>query len=938
MKLRQKLAVVLATAMVATAVPVVTFAASDNGMLREVLKVKKDTEFMERSTAGGIEIKLKDAWQGNKEVFYMTLTNAEWNDNTRTAMVKALSADGTAVTRLDGTVDTTAQKNKAYPIYADKIFKNNSSTNVLAGEIIFSGDKEAKVIIYDDDTIKANGESTTFEKLEETLRVPLLVKATGGDATVKLEKSGSTSTITDANWVFATTAEKKLTFTADDPEVVYETGKLAAVTFAENYSGAFADGDKAYIEYEMQDGDYKFDFASKSSPVASNVSIPNSNDNDDDDYTKYQLSPDFFELSYGFIGGSFEVNAYVNNDDKGICVFEIINKSGRASDSIGKLKLKDIPVRNDEDDIQEGDLLVDITNYEYAKNDDYKLLDNATDDVKLGKIVAYSTSIEMKDSKPVDIVAGRVEEIEFTLKENIDDSMVGDREIEIALADDLAHFDYAKGTTLYTYSINNGSVSTPQDDKGTDSILDDQSEYEWTDAHSGKEKLVQSIKVDDDNNSILVVKLNPKAQINGEKDKIKIKIKVCVPVSYKDKETVTLKATGRGIEENKEGVTTTAINIKNPFDVTSEEMRVKVGLQNQVGGHVTIKETDKEMFMKGKMYLKVVDPSTGQTVDGIKFYTDKDNYVTYEATGDIKKADLDSVVENGTATIKLNRQSKSASTLDLKDFHVTVDRTVPEGKYDLVLTGDAISEHYYETANANTKDAAVTSTSQVAQYDYVANSNGSYADVKDANGNVIKSKVVKADYTLATGETWGTTYAREYVGTKTVTTTSNGKQYLYADDAQARAHQIVVKDFFVVGTPNTEDLAANGLARGTATFVIGESKYTANGQEYTMDAASYIQDGGYTMVPVRYVAQAFGVTTNNVIFANGSVTILAGERTIQLTNGSDVAYLNGAQYKLATKVAIKDGRTYAPIGEVANMLGIKKTWDNTTKTATFINE
>jgi hypothetical protein len=41
---------------------------------------------------------------------------------------------------------------------------------------------------------------------------------------------------------------------------------------------------------------------------------------------------------------------------------------------------------------------------------------------------------------------------------------------------------------------------------------------------------------------------------------------------------------------------------------------------------------------------------------------------------------------------------------------------------------------------------------------------------------------------------------------------------------------------------------------------------------------------------------------------------------------------------METKVVIKDGRTYAPIGEVARILGVSKAWDAASKTATFENK
>ena len=80
MKLRQKLAVVLASAMVVTAVPVVTMAASTNSLSRETLKVKKDCEFTEIGTANALKIKFTDN-NDNDEIFYLDLDNAEWNED-----------------------------------------------------------------------------------------------------------------------------------------------------------------------------------------------------------------------------------------------------------------------------------------------------------------------------------------------------------------------------------------------------------------------------------------------------------------------------------------------------------------------------------------------------------------------------------------------------------------------------------------------------------------------------------------------------------------------------------------------------------------------------------------------------------------------------------------------------------------------------------------
>ena len=41
------------------------------------------------------------------------------------------------------------------------------------------------------------------------------------------------------------------------------------------------------------------------------------------------------------------------------------------------------------------------------------------------------------------------------------------------------------------------------------------------------------------------------------------------------------------------------------------------------------------------------------------------------------------------------------------------------------------------------------------------------------------------------------------------------------------------------------------------TMTVGSPSYTLNGETHTMDAASYIADGR-TMVPIRFIANAFG--------------------------------------------------------------------------------
>ena len=74
MKLRQKLAVVLAASMVVTAVPVVTMASSTNKVVNPSTIIEKDA----KTTESAITIEFDQKPNSTAEEFYLELTNAEW--------------------------------------------------------------------------------------------------------------------------------------------------------------------------------------------------------------------------------------------------------------------------------------------------------------------------------------------------------------------------------------------------------------------------------------------------------------------------------------------------------------------------------------------------------------------------------------------------------------------------------------------------------------------------------------------------------------------------------------------------------------------------------------------------------------------------------------------------------------------------------------------
>lgn len=311
---------------------------------------------------------------------------------------------------------------------------------------------------------------------------------------------------------------------------------------------------------------------------------------------------------------------------------------------------------------------------------------------------------------------------------------------------------------------------------------------------------------------------------------------------------IVLKAESRALENDIEVKLGT---VKEAVKVEAQPMTVKVGLKGQKGGQVVITETDAEMLPRGEQIIVEVAKDSTKGIN-----------VT-DATVEAKDVEIKDVkVEDGKIFFTIARTSEEAGTITIKDITVDTDRTVPEGSFDLVIGGKAIS--------------------------------------KDNTNKVSEAKDAK-----------------------------------YFEDA------ITVADFFVVGTPNTEDNASNGLKKGTGIFKVGEKTYTVNGEAKEMDAAPYISKANRVMVPVRYVSDVFGINGNDVLFSNengGTITIFAGNKVLQVVNGSNIALVNGVRVPMDEKVAIVDGRTYVPVGEMGRLLGVDVEWSNETKTATFTNK
>ncbi len=124
---------------------------------------------------------------------------------------------------------------------------------------------------------------------------------------------------------------------------------------------------------------------------------------------------------------------------------------------------------------------------------------------------------------------------------------------------------------------------------------------------------------------------------------------------------------------------------------------------------------------------------------------------------------------------------------------------------------------------------------------------------------------------------------------------------------------------------------------------IGESYFTVNGVTEEMDAVPYISEASNsTMVPVRFISKAFGLSDNQVIWddENKTVTIVAPNRVVQFKANSSVMKVDGSEIAMSTSgytvsAEIVNARMYVPFRAMGDAFGITVVWDDATKTAIY---
>ncbi|MBR5538266.1 MAG: copper amine oxidase N-terminal domain-containing protein [Clostridia bacterium] len=123
-------------------------------------------------------------------------------------------------------------------------------------------------------------------------------------------------------------------------------------------------------------------------------------------------------------------------------------------------------------------------------------------------------------------------------------------------------------------------------------------------------------------------------------------------------------------------------------------------------------------------------------------------------------------------------------------------------------------------------------------------------------------------------------------------------------------------------------------------LTIGSTIAVINGVPNVLDAAP-INRNSRTMLPVRFLANTFGISNDGIEWndATKTATLKNATTTIVITIGAPTMTVNGAPVALDSPAVIENSRTYLPVRVIANALGVSNdniSWNDNTKTATLI--
>ncbi len=324
---------------------------------------------------------------------------------------------------------------------------------------------------------------------------------------------------------------------------------------------------------------------------------------------------------------------------------------------------------------------------------------------------------------------------------------------------------------------------------------------------------------------------------DGKSGKVEFKLEFTVSIEANASGDIVAEVSGRAGAEG-EVVIGEALA---PVEVTSSSLaNVSIGKKSQPVANITITEAKKGALMEDKNLIVSLP-------DGIKFAGTPNVKVT---EGNL---DLGSKIDaNGSElTIPIKSESSKPSTIEITGIEVNLDRTIPSGEVKASIKGKALVENYEKDYNkyytSGDDEGKVTE-------DYL-NSFDTSTVAKVAVATVVApgEKTMSASFVI--GESTYVVDGVEYPMDVAPYLTAAGRTYV---PVRYLAYALGVNEDNVYWDAASKTVT---LLKGAISvqLTIDSNVYRVNDNNLPMDVAPEVKDGR-TMLPARFVAQAFGAS------------------------------------------------------------------------------
>ncbi len=834
MKLRQKLAMVLAAAMVATSVPMVAMAATSTSA-NTVNMVYGDRFAFDytgnisgdsSTTAAAIELSMQNTGSGtisaseaNPIQFILTgndisFTTELYADSDLTAVPAANKAPAAGAFGEDlitnGNIAFIVQ-NRTYTQYS----QNSDGSYSRHFSIQRTSNNEVLVTMY---------QSLTTNQY---LTFPLAMAITGYNPYVTLTGGGLITSQVEINLSTNSSVERYNTSVSIGNEGYISDdgyGSLGSIRFQENKVGAFrAVSGMAGVNYHLQlrDNKLEWDFA------AGDILFAGS----DVDYTLPSGAKNFTQTTdagahyseYVNLTGGLATSTVPNNIlvqvitvDEDEMVINVVENSGSSSNRTlrGYLELTNLPVRlaSRSSNLTASELEITIKEVELngvpvssIDEDDYSISDfKSTNSVYLRDVIAYIVDehIVFQAYNELELITGQeVQTAELSMHQIIPDAINTRDKFYLTLTN--GYFDDSDLSSIRFdidgYTISNDGIITGDDDELELDVAALLTAARTRFPNASDQDLLNNIYFE----------LEIGSSLGKEGD-------------------ITLEIESRNLSEDLSLYLGTS---EAAFSVDWEAVNVEPGVKGQTRGEIVITERDEDTF---QAKTEIVIQVEGMSIEG----------ATVEVTDDSGLEVSKSVKSDGTLVITIDNESEDgAGSIIIKDVEYTVSGSMPRGSYDMYIGGSAVDINNSSYSNGDHMSKKLTES------DYLFVGSDIFAKQLEASID-FNTGIATVDGTEATlfATPFLSDSGRTMVGVRDLATFFN----IHEDN-------IIFTSGGHVTIKNGNDLI---------TLTNGSNIIYKNGQPIYMDEPMQIvNDRSYA--PAKYIALALGL---NISYEDGVAT------------------------------------------------------------------